>query len=124
MNKAITTTLLIALLLPVVSKVAVVAYFNLNKTYIAKTLCENKSNPKNNCKGKCYLTKKLNTQNEKLNFVFNSKTEIIGVLCFLKIELKQMLPCKQSLNNFRKNLNYSFDFQNSLLKPPTIYFVG
>lgn len=40
-------------------QVGIVVYYQLNKTYITQKLCENKSNPKMNCNGHCYLSKQL-----------------------------------------------------------------
>lgn len=39
-------------------------YYQVNKAYIAKNLCENKAKPKMNCCGKCYLRKQLNKVDE------------------------------------------------------------
>ena len=43
----------------------VYASFKLNQNYIASVLCENRSKPVLQCKGKCYLTKKLKQADEK-----------------------------------------------------------
>jgi len=42
------------------AKVGIVAWYELNKEYVAKYLCENKNKPELKCCGKCYLKKKLN----------------------------------------------------------------
>lgn len=39
--------------------------FNINKEYIAATLCENRAKPKLNCRGKCYLKKMQAKANEQ-----------------------------------------------------------
>jgi hypothetical protein len=39
--------------------------FELNKEYIASVLCVNRDKPKLNCKGKCYLNKKIKQAEEK-----------------------------------------------------------
>jgi hypothetical protein len=41
------------------SKVGLVAFYQLNKTYVAQTLCENKARPELKCDGKCYLKKNV-----------------------------------------------------------------
>jgi hypothetical protein len=38
----------------------VVAWFEMHKERIAKTLCENRDKPQLKCNGKCYLRKQLN----------------------------------------------------------------
>lgn len=45
-------------------RLGVFAYYELNKAYIAKNLCENKSRPELNCCGKCYLNKQLKKVDE------------------------------------------------------------
>jgi len=35
-------------------------WYEINKTYVAKVLCENKARPQLKCNGKCYLRKQLN----------------------------------------------------------------
>jgi len=57
--------LLFAVMLPTLSPWGTVAYFHVNRTYIAKVLCENRDRPKLNCNGKCYLAKKLKQQQDK-----------------------------------------------------------
>jgi hypothetical protein len=47
------------------SRLYVYAGFALNKSYIAKELCENRSRPTLNCNGSCYLMKKLKAAGEK-----------------------------------------------------------
>ncbi len=37
----------------------IVAWYEINKTYVAKVLCENKDKPQMKCCGKCYLNKQL-----------------------------------------------------------------
>lgn len=41
------------------SRFLVMLDFNLNRDWIANTLCENKSKPQFKCNGKCYLKKQL-----------------------------------------------------------------
>ncbi len=47
------------------SRFIVCAGFEINRNYIAKELCENKSRPWMNCNGRCYLMKKLKQAEEK-----------------------------------------------------------
>lgn len=46
-------------------KWVIVAYYQLNKSYIANNLCQNKAKPQLKCNGKCYLTKKLKAQDKQ-----------------------------------------------------------
>ena len=65
MRSFIAFLLLFAILLPTLSPWGTVAYFNINRKYIARVLCENRDRPQLNCNGKCYLAKKLKQQQEK-----------------------------------------------------------
>lgn len=65
MKKGILLFLAMVVLVQCSMKFAIVAYYQLNKEYIAATLCENKDKPDMKCNGKCYLTKKIKTQEEK-----------------------------------------------------------
>lgn len=56
--------LLFLLLTQVFSKWLVVLEYNLNKDFIAKTLCINKERPKLHCQGKCQMMKKMAEQEE------------------------------------------------------------
>jgi len=47
------------------SRFFVYASFDLNRNYIAKELCENRSKPELHCNGKCFLKKKLQAAEEK-----------------------------------------------------------
>ncbi len=47
--------------------VGIGVYYNLNKAYISKQLCENRNNPKLHCEGHCYLSKQLKKAEEGEN---------------------------------------------------------
>ncbi|MHB1177100.1 MAG: hypothetical protein ACYCZO_02085 [Daejeonella sp.] len=57
--------LIITVLAANLSRYIICASFDLNRNYIASTLCENKDKPMLNCKGKCYLAKKIKQAEEK-----------------------------------------------------------
>lgn len=52
--------LCLCLLTQCLAHLGIIGYYQLNKTRIAQTLCENRSKPKMKCAGKCYLRKQLN----------------------------------------------------------------
>lgn len=103
-------------------QLGVVAYYQLNKTYITEKLCENKSNPKLHCNGHCYLTKQLKKAEEgeqkqaskilkeKEDFVYN-KTEQLPVAYIPSIKELDLLS---SVKVF-----HSTDFRVKLMKPPS-----
>jgi hypothetical protein len=52
-------------MLPTLSPWGTIAYFKINRDYIAKVLCKNRQRPELKCDGKCYLAKKLKEQEDK-----------------------------------------------------------
>lgn len=52
-------------MLPSISPWGTVMYYNANKAYIARVLCENRNRPQLHCDGKCYLAKKLKAQQDR-----------------------------------------------------------
>jgi hypothetical protein len=56
---------LITTILPTFSQWGTIAYYQINKEYITRVLCENRDKPQLHCNGHCYLAKKLNAQKKK-----------------------------------------------------------
>ena len=48
------------------------ANYEINKDYISKNLCENRSKPKMHCNGKCHLRKQLQKESKKENAPANN----------------------------------------------------
>jgi hypothetical protein len=65
MKNALAYLLIFATLLPTVSQWGTIAYYNVNKEYIARVLCVNRDKPDLHCDGKCYLAKRLKAQQDK-----------------------------------------------------------
>jgi hypothetical protein len=59
-RKAIAIIVFLSLFSQCVIQLGVLAYYNLNKDYIAKNLCVNRNKRGSKCCGKCFLTKQLN----------------------------------------------------------------
>lgn len=57
--------LLFATLLPTLSQWGTIAYYQVNKDYIARVLCENRGKPRLHCDGQCYLAKRLKAQQDR-----------------------------------------------------------
>jgi hypothetical protein len=56
---------LIVTVLPTFSQWGTIAYYQINKEYITRVLCENRDKPQLHCDGHCFLAKKLKDQEEK-----------------------------------------------------------
>jgi len=68
MLKRITAYLLIVSLVSAnFSRLFIYAGFELNRGYIAATLCENRDKPQLHCNGKCYFMKKIKQAEQKEN---------------------------------------------------------
>lgn len=65
MKNVLVYILLIATLLPTVSSWGTIAYYHVNKAYIARVLCENRDKPQLHCDGQCYLAKQLKAQQDR-----------------------------------------------------------
>lgn len=72
--------LLFAIILPTLSPWGTIAYFHLNREYIAKVLCENRARPQLKCNGKCYLAKKLKQQQQKQDKETSERVENMPVV--------------------------------------------
>jgi hypothetical protein len=59
-NKPLALLLLLLFLSPVLWRGGAVAFFVLNRAYVASEWCENKDKPQLKCDGKCYLKRQLN----------------------------------------------------------------
>lgn len=60
MRAVITILLFVCLSFQCFVRLGIVVWFNCNRDYVAKNLCENRDKPQMKCCGKCYLKKQLN----------------------------------------------------------------
>ncbi len=101
----------------------IVAGFELNRDYIATTLCINRDKPQLHCNGKCYLMKKLKAaeenerkENTRLKIetfsgYFNTKTfTTLKTQFFLVSDFK---PVDSYINFYVNNVS------GAIFKPPT-----
>jgi len=65
LNRLIAIVVLVTLIGANLSRFMVYASFEVNQTFIAENLCENKSRPWMHCNGHCYLMNKLKQTEEK-----------------------------------------------------------
>ncbi len=65
MKVFINVLMFLAVLIQINARSITVAWYNLNKEYISKTLCVNRATPKSCCEGKCYLKKTLKAQEKQ-----------------------------------------------------------
>ena len=123
MNKLIVFLLIVGIGFQSVGKLFVLAWYQVNKTYIAQKLCENRNKPKMHCNGKCQLRKKMQLLEQESSSKSSAPVKIdkIDILEFL-LPFNHLSVCITFLN-FKKlafvyNKQYTFTFSNYLFKPP------
>ncbi|WP_310590646.1 hypothetical protein [Dyadobacter koreensis] len=94
-------------MLPTISPWGTIAYFHLNREYIAKVLCENRQRPELKCNGQCYLAKKLKQQED------NKDKETANRV--------QNLPVLQLFTQAVDSFKFDFDYSQFLEKPRFFY---
>ncbi len=108
------------------AKVGIVAWYELNKEYVAKYHCENKNKPELKCCGKCYLQKKLNkvTDVQNTNQKAPNKTEKYEVSeCVLPEQMVLSAGmCGRRVSDYngcKKDFYFSI-FSSSVFHPPSV----
>ena len=86
-RQLLTYTLVASLLLQLFSREVIVMSFELNRDFIAKTLCENRDRPQLNCDGKCYLAKKLKAQHDREDRETTERIQNMPVLALFCADL-------------------------------------
>lgn len=83
LSRFISFTLILALSFQCQVKLGLLTYYSVNIEYIINELCENKDKPELNCKGKCFLKKKMAQADES-----EKKTSEI----FKQVEFPAFIP--------------------------------
>lgn len=65
MNRIIALLLFMVMQVLLLIQWSAVAYYQVNRDFIAKNLCVNRDKPMLNCNGQCYLSKQLKASEEK-----------------------------------------------------------
>ena len=102
-------------------KAAIVAYYHINREYIAANLCENKDNTTMNCKGKCYLNKKLKAQEKhenKLSSILKELKDTNGFLSSYTVSFALPSKFALSLQSSHYLLKYYPSPLKGIFQPP------
>jgi len=120
--KQVTTVILATLifLLPF-SKTWLVVSFQINRDFIAKTLCIKKEIENNTCQGKCYLKKQLDKEQKKEQAPNNKNEKFEVLYCQAQIAF-EFIPLhlffeKQPINSYY-SVFYVASFITSIFHPP------
>ena len=114
--------LLICLLSATFSKWILIGAFELNRQYISKELCINKTNPSAHCSGHCYLNKQLNNE-EKPASPFNTTSSEKFEIQLFCIELPGDELISSALKKYSPTQPQFFtaqQFKQGLFQPPRI----
>jgi hypothetical protein len=125
-KKAVAIFLFFSLFIQVVAQLGVVGFYEINKDFIAKNLCENRNQPFSKCCGKCYLKKQLNkldrSENSKNGKTLKvEKTEIVFLTSPI-IYFPQPIRTfsEKVFNPFEKRLSVQL-FPQSIFHPPSVF---
>ncbi|OJW78561.1 MAG: hypothetical protein BGO69_00815 [Bacteroidetes bacterium 46-16] len=118
MRIVIAILVMISLTFQTMVKVAIIGWYELNKDYIAKNLCENRDKPQMKCCGKCYLHKQLKkaedgSSNDKQGPSKTTKIELaefviphkINIPYFTAPDTHQYNPAMQHMHGFDPLVN-------------------
>ena len=126
MLRSIALILILSIAFQPVAKLFTVAWYQVNKTYIAKNLCENRSKPKMHCNGKCQLRKKLQ-QLEQGHSEHSSTPVKIDKLENSDCVLINPYPILIKYTAFKKFMYanykdcYAYAYSNKLWRPPSFF---
>ena len=106
---------LITTVLPTFSQWGTIAYYQINKAYITRVLCQNRDKPQLHCNGQCYLAKKLKEQQEKQDQKTSERVESIPLLQLLAtpVAFIEFLP-----THFSKHRQLTFSYHLASYQAP------
>ena len=110
-KKVAAIVICLCLLMQCMAHYVVTGFYELNKDYIAKNLCENKDKPQMKCCGKCYLRKQLKKvdDNESPSKNAPSKVEKNEVAAFV---LPALIPFSLGHSEFETRVERTPVFQH------------
>ena len=115
-------------MLPTITPWGTIAYFHLNRDYIARVLCENRDKPLLHCDGKCYLAKKLKQQQDKQDKETTARVQNSPMLqlftqpvfAFDFLQSESLFGDDQKIDFYYNLLQYMAPCLG-ILQPPKIY---
>ncbi len=128
MRKILAIIILISLCAQQIAHIGIVGYYQINKDFIAKNLCENRDKPQMKCCGKCYLQKQLKKiDNDTQEKGTPEKVEKSELLCFILpasilVSLKYTFDI--AVQNPSRQRLYNKDLSRSTFHPPPLTHIG
>lgn len=87
LKRIVSILLILVLTLQCFSRLGMIAYYRINKSYIATVLCINKDKPQMRCDGKCYLAKQIRQEAERERHIPGNLKEISETVLFCEAEI-------------------------------------
>lgn len=124
-KRLIALILFLAMQIPLMNQWGAVAYYRINRDYIAENLCVNRDKPMLNCNGQCYLAKKLKAAEEKEQKSNSERLEKMPevVLSFQSIQpvfTAQFIPAIVVENHFTVSEFFPNAAANGFFHPPQV----
>ncbi|MBX3241766.1 MAG: hypothetical protein KIT80_12335 [Chitinophagaceae bacterium] len=120
LQKHIAITLMALVLLKMVSGPLTFLQYQLNKSYVAANLCENRYRPQLQCEGKCLLMKKLEKQHDTDTQEKNSSVIIVAEYFINTDMLPAAFMCTAATGNHFTyyTLDYTPEYYHVIFHPP------
>lgn len=125
MKKLIAILLLTSLVYQCTVKLGILAWYEINKDYVAKTLCVNKDKPQMKCCGKCYLHKQLNKAENESNDGKQQpnkmdKLELMTFIIPQGLSFQTHFSIEQKVFNSSVQSSYYFQYSSGVFHPPSV----
>ncbi|MES2287986.1 MAG: hypothetical protein V4547_20020 [Bacteroidota bacterium] len=101
---------------------SIIINYALNKEYISKTFCENRTRPKMNCQGKCHLKKQLAKEEKKEQSPTNPTKEKVEVQYFSETNSNVLFLTPSLTTIFKPSYSFSLSEKHlhSVFQPPQV----
>lgn len=114
--------MIIALLLPNLTRLGIWIDFKINQDFIAQVLCINKDRPMSSCNGRCYLSEQLKkVEEEKKQTSSSEKEKLKLVYCYFKVSFDLSFHTPyfiKKLNPVGVDEFYLYSFITTIFRPP------
>lgn len=107
-----------------VARMGVIAWYEVNKSYVAKELCQNRNMPEKKCAGKCYLKKQLhkidNEENKGQKIPVKKHNTELPEFVVLNIPLQfHLFQDNNSISQYAVYINnYIYKVTSAIFHPP------
>lgn len=126
MRHAVIIILLLSLSFQSLVKLGVVAWYEINKQYVATVLCENKAKPQMKCNGKCYLKKQLAKAEEKSDSKSKNRqhnetrAEAVDFIITEALSFPFFSTAPAAIENDYYADTYGINYSPSIFHPPAV----